>query len=105
MYKKYLTAKTIFGLANKSITVGSIVLDDSHACIDSIKDSLTIKVNKGSELYDAAIKLFEDDIREQGEGSFLEIESGDYNTMLPIPYWSWYEKREEITQSNTSEYR
>jgi superfamily II DNA or RNA helicase len=97
--QKVFNGRTIFGLANKSITVGSIVLDDSHACIDSIKDSLTIKVNKGSELYNAAIKLFEDDIKEQGEGSFLEIESGDYNTMLPIPYWSWYEKRDEITKA------
>ncbi|MCI5120541.1 MAG: DEAD/DEAH box helicase, partial [Candidatus Electrothrix sp. AUS4] len=23
---------------------------------------------------------------------------GDYNTMLPIPYWSWYEKSNEITK-------
>ncbi len=96
--QKVFNGRTIFGLANKSITVGSIVLDDSHACIDSIKDSLTIKVNKDSSLYNAAIRLFEDDVKEQGEGSFLEIESGDYNTMLPIPYWSWYEKRDEITK-------
>lgn len=97
--QKVFNGRTIFGLGNKSITVGSIILDDSHACIDSIKDSLTIKVDKDSELYDTTIRLFEDDIKEQGEGSFLEIESGDYNTMLPIPYWSWYEKREEITKA------
>jgi len=97
--QKVFNGKTIFGLGNKSITVGSIILDDSHACIDSIKDSLTIKVDKNNELYKSTITLFEDDIKEQGEGSFLEIESGDYNTMLPIPYWSWYEKRDEITRA------
>ncbi len=97
--QKVFNGRTIFGLGNRSVNVGAVILDDSHACIDSIKDALTIKVDKEHQLYKAAIALFEDDIREQGEGSFLEIESGDYNTMLPIPYWSWYEKRDEITKA------
>ena len=97
--QKVFHGLTIFGLGNKSTVANSIILDDSHACIDSIKDTLTIKVDNSHPLYKTAIKLFEDDIREQGEGSFLEIESGDYNTMLPISYWSWYDKRDEITKA------
>ena len=97
--QKVFNGRTIFGLGNKSIRVGSVILDDSHACIDAIKDALTIKVNKDHSLYTFAIALFEEDIKDQGEGSFLEIESGDYNTMLPIPYWAWHEKREEITKA------
>lgn len=96
--QKVFNGRTIFGLDNKSVQVGSVILDDSHACIDSIKNALTIKVGKSHPLYKKVITLFEDDIREQGEGSFLEIESGEYNTMLPIPYWSWYDKRDEITR-------
>lgn len=94
--QKVFNGRTIFGLNNKAVKVGSVILDDSHACIDSIKNALTIKVKKDHPLYKHVIKLFSDDIREQGEGSFLEIESGDYNTMLPIPYWAWYDKRDEI---------
>lgn len=97
--QKIFNGRTIFGLGNKSVSVGSVIMDDSHACIDSIKDALTIKVGKEHALYKIAKTLFEDDIREQGEGSFLEIESGDYNTMLPIPYWIWHEKRDEITKA------
>lgn len=97
--QKVFNGLTIFGLGNQSIDVGALILDDSHACIDSIKSALTIKVNRNHSLYKKAISIFEDDIREQGEGSFLEIESGDYNTMLPVPYWSWHEKRNEITRS------
>ncbi len=100
--------KTKFGLYNKSISIGSIVLDDSHACIDAIKASLTIRiknpdknsntnVNKASSLYFSIINLFEQDIKDQGEGSFLEIKAGSYTTMLPIPYWSWIDRKEEIT--------
>src|SRR5690606_7390236 len=42
--------------------------------------------------------LFEDDVKDQGVGSFLEIQSGDYNTMLPVPYWTWDQKKDEITR-------
>ncbi|ELW9234635.1 DEAD/DEAH box helicase [Proteus mirabilis] len=97
--QKVFNGKTIFGLKNQSVDVGAIVLDDSHACIDSIKDSLTIKVKSNHELYSKTMAIFGDDIKEQGEGSFLEIESGDYNTMLPIPYWSWYDKKDDITKA------
>lgn len=97
--QKVFNGKTIFGLNNRSSNnVGTIILDDSHACIDSIKQSLTIRVDKNHELYKKILNLFSDDIREQGEGSFLEIENGEYNTMLPIPYWSWFDKKEEVTR-------
>lgn len=97
--QKVFNGRTIFKLNNQSVDVGAIIFDDSHACIDSIKDALTIKVAKDHTLYKTAMTLFSEDIRDQGEGSFLEIECGDYNTMLPIPYWSWYEKKDEITQA------
>ncbi|MCI5130595.1 MAG: DEAD/DEAH box helicase [Candidatus Electrothrix sp. EH2] len=97
--QKVFNGRTIFGLGNQSTLVGTVILDDSHACIDAIKDTLTIKVGRNHNLYQKALTIFGDDIKEQGEGSFLEIESGDYNTMLPIPYWSWYDKRDEITKA------
>ncbi|MBK1710241.1 DEAD/DEAH box helicase [Marichromatium gracile] len=97
--QKVFNGRTIFGLGKQSVFVGSIILDDSHACIDSIKNSLTIKVDKDHELYERAMAIFGEEIKEQGEGSYLEIKSGDYNTMLPIPYWSWHDKREEITKA------
>lgn len=97
--QKVFHGRSIFGLDTKSVPVGSIILDDSHSCIDSIKDALTIKVNNEHPLYKDTIGLFSEDIKEQGEGSFLEITDGDYNTMLPIPYWSWYDKKDEILKA------
>lgn len=97
--QKVFHGRTIFGLNNHSVEVGAVIIDDSHACIDSIKSALTIKAPKDHDLYKTAISLFGEDVRNQGEGSFLEIECGDYNTMLPIPYWSWFDKRDEITKA------
>jgi replicative superfamily II helicase len=96
--QKLFNGRTKFGLNNKSLEVGSIVLDDSHACIDSIRSALTIKIDRKHPLYEKFIRLFDQDLRDQGEGSFLEIESGSYNTMLPIPYWSWIDRKDEMIQ-------
>lgn len=87
-----------FGIDNKSINVGSIVLDDSHACMEIIQKSFTISVDNQHPLYAEMLKLFEDDLREQGEGTFLDIEAGEYDAMRPIPYWAWAEKEHNVTK-------
>jgi replicative superfamily II helicase len=94
--QKVFNGKSIFGVGGKFTRVNTIILDDSHACIDSINDSFKIKVNNKHEMYTKFIQLFEDDLKGQGEGSFLEIKSGTYNTLLPVPYWSWEDKKSEV---------
>lgn len=96
--QKLFNGKSKFGIDNNSTQVGSIILDDSHACIDSIKNSFTVKLPKEHEGYKKLLSLFEEDLRNQGEGSFLDMESGSYETLMPIPYWSWIDKKVEATK-------
>ncbi|HEY8780292.1 MAG TPA: DEAD/DEAH box helicase family protein [Mucilaginibacter sp.] len=96
--QKVFNGRTIFGLNNSSIEVKNIILDDSHACIDSLKQSFTIQIPKENTLYSELKTLFNEDIREQGEGSFLDIEHGDFETLLPIPYWSLIDKKSEVLE-------
>jgi replicative superfamily II helicase len=94
--QKLFNGKSIFGIGGNFTKVNTILLDDSHACIDSINNSFKITVNNEHKIYTKLIQLFEDDLREQGEGSFLEIQSGKYSTFLPVPYWSWEDKKSEV---------
>jgi replicative superfamily II helicase len=94
--QKVFNGKTIFGLDNKSINVDHVILDDSHACIDSLKSTFTITIKKNEDLYSQFINLFSEDLSEQGEGSFLDIKNAKYESILPIPYWSWVEKKSEV---------
>lgn len=95
--QKLFNGKTKFGLFNKSLSAGTVILDDSHACIDAIRASLTIKISSDHDVYAKIVSLFEQELRDQGEGSFLEIQSGSYNTMLPVPYWAWLDRKDEVT--------
>ena len=94
--QKVFNGKTIFGLGNRAIKVESIILDDSHSCIDSIKQASTIRIPSSHELFEKFLNLFEEDLKEQGEGTFLELESGEYNSLLPVPYWAWNDKKSSV---------
>ncbi len=104
--QKVFNGKSIFGIDNHYIETECVILDDSHACIDSIKDSFSIRIGKDKPLYSSLKSLFEEELRNQGEGSYLDIQNGNYNTLMPVPYWSWSEKKSEILQllsSNSEE--
>jgi len=94
--QKVFNGKSIFGINNNSVETGCVILDDSHACIDSIKNSFSITISKENPLYLSLRALFEDELRSQGEGSYLDIESGNYSTLLMIPYWSWLDKKSDV---------
>ena len=98
--QKVFHGRSIFGLNNDSVRVGSIILDDSHACIDSISNSFSINIDRknNENLYMSIISLFEEDLTGQGEGTLLDIKNGEYNAMIPIPYWAWDTKKSEVLE-------
>ncbi|MFQ3792944.1 DEAD/DEAH box helicase family protein [Staphylococcus nepalensis] len=43
---KVFNGLSVFGIGNKKGDIGAILLDDSHTCIDVIKDAYTVVINK-----------------------------------------------------------
>lgn len=83
---------TKFGLRHNAIEVNSIVLDDSHACIETINEAFAIKIKSGSNLYKELLNLFEKDLEEQGEATMEEIRQGEFDSFQIVPYWAWVDK-------------
>lgn len=87
---------TKFGLRHNSISVNTLVLDDSHACIETVNDAFTIKIKKENKLYTDILRLFESDLEQQGEATLEEIKQGEYDSFLIVPYWAWIDKNKEL---------
>ena len=34
----------------------------------------------------------------RAEGSFIDIKTGNYDTLMAIPYWSWIDKKTEVLE-------
>lgn len=96
--QKVFNGRSILGTSNGYVRTGTVLLDDSHACIDTIKNAFTISISKATspDIYSKFLTLFSDDMVDQGEGSYLDIQAGDYNTFTTIPYWSWDNKKTEV---------
>jgi replicative superfamily II helicase len=97
--QKLFNGLSIFGLKNDSQKAYGIVLDDSHACIDSIKNTLSISVERKSNptVYDAIKKLFEEDLCEQRGGSYADLDNQYADVVMQIPYWCWIDKINIVT--------
>jgi len=96
--QKVFNGLSIFGVGNNSTKVGCLILDDSHACIDSINNACTIKVEKTSPAFNQLINIFEDELRQQGEGTYQDFCNGVPGTIIPIPFWSWCDHISRVTE-------
>lgn len=93
---KVFNGKTMFGRAGQTFPFGCCILDDSHACIDTIQDNFTINIPFSSKAYEKLKMLFEESLESQGEGSFLELANTSSSTIMQVPYWAWLDKQHEI---------
>lgn len=91
--------KTKFGLKPKSLPIDSIVLDDSHSCIETIDESFTVRISKSEnfESYDEILKSLETLLEDQGYAKLQEIKEGENNQVISVPYWIWRSKYKDIT--------
>jgi len=97
---KLFNGKSKFGLGSRSITVGSIVMDDAHACIDHIRDQFLIDIRRDvgeqASAYSELLSLFERELKTQGVGTFHDISSNDRTAYLPVPYWVWSDRIDDV---------
>ncbi len=91
---------TKFGLDMNHLKVSMLVLDDSHACVEAIRSSTKFGLTKQNSktIYRELFNLFKDDLKKQGEGTFIDLESGSDFALLPVPYWAWKNKISEVTK-------
>lgn len=95
---KLVNGKTVFGKRSNgnNLKIGSILIDDVHACINDIEFQYTIEIENGDNTYTRIYKMFEEDIKQQYPNRVIDINNGISGVNILVPYWSWQEKSTEI---------
>ncbi len=102
---KLFNGKSVFGVDGSNrepVFVDSIVLDDAHRCLDTIRDTFSVKVrandddNEKNPLYDEIFNLFKAALEKQAPGTYADISQGHDECILAVPYWSWTEKTTDL---------
>jgi replicative superfamily II helicase len=86
---KLFNGLTKFGLKGKSINVGTLLMDDAHACSDIIREACRIRIPDSEPAYEALRTLFAEDLEQQGLGTYADICNDKRDALLPVPYWAW----------------
>ena len=85
-----------FGLRGSTgpISVGSLVVDDAHACIPIIADQFSLKLPRGNRAYEELFALFADPLKEQSLAGYTGLRDGEGSHAVPLPYWAWQHQLE-----------
>lgn len=95
---KLFNGRSKFGLGPQSTPVGTLLMDDSHACADAVKEACSIRLTHTHKCYQPLVDLFETELAAQGAGTFADIKNQKYDSILPVPYWAWRDRQEEVTR-------
>ncbi|MCQ4822930.1 hypothetical protein, partial [Eubacterium callanderi] len=93
-----VNGRSYFGLRKLSNNpIGSILIDDVHACLDTITSQFSLRVPSSHKLYDELIDLFADSWKEYNDNSYMNIiELMDPQKDALLPFWVWKEKENDV---------
>lgn len=93
---KLFNARSVFGVGQKKIPIGCVVVDDAHACLSVVHDQFSIKADVGTPVYDGLLNLFKNDLDKQSPTGLLDVQALDPSIVMEVPYWAWQSKQKEV---------
>ncbi|QNA72005.1 DEAD/DEAH box helicase family protein [Streptomyces sp. So13.3] len=101
---RFVNGKSIFGLQGdgRPVTeVGTIVVDDAHAALATVREkfTLTLSRTKYSEPFAALLELFADDLRQQSASQYLDLTTQDSSAVAQVPFWAWTRHIDTVTET------
>lgn len=97
--QKLVNGRSVFGMRSSNINypIGSILLDDVHACMDTITSQFSLQIPYEHELYKKIISLFSDAWRTYDNNSYIDIiEMKDPQKNFLLPFWIWQDNQDDV---------
>ena len=97
---KLVNGKSVFGVGDEGtkIKISSLIIDDAHACLDTVENQFIIKIPVNTDTYKELYDIVRESLHKQNESKAFEIESRESSSYMQVPYWTWQDKITEIIQ-------
>ncbi len=95
---KLVNGRSVFGVGTSKIGIGSLVIDDAHACLEAVAGQFTIDIPLTHPAFTKLLNLFEEDLKSYSVVGCVEIKNNDPQGLMPVPFWAWQHKSEQIIQ-------
>ena len=96
--QKLFNGLSRFGIGPQSLDISTVLMDDAHACIDAVRESLLIRIPQSEPAYKEIRDLFQLSLQNQGMGSYADICNRNPDAHLKVPYWDWHDKHGEVVR-------
>ncbi|NVO73265.1 DEAD/DEAH box helicase [Photobacterium damselae] len=98
---KLVNGHSVFGVDDEGVKVpiGSIIIDDAHACLDTVDQQFTMEIPSSSSLYNELHSIFASVLEKQSYAKYHEILNSDPSAFLQVPFWSWQKQQSAVTQA------
>ena len=95
---KLVNGKSVFGIGDEGIkiNIGSIIIDDAHACLDTIEEQFTLTIDSKNPAYQEIYQCFKESLRSQCPIKEAEIDNGEPDAYMQVPFWSWQDKYKDV---------
>lgn len=94
-----VNGKTYFGMRaeySENLKIGSIIIDDVHACLNYTESQFKLEFNNSSAEYKKILEIFKDDIKAISEYKYDLIKSGEKNSRVIIPFYKYRNKLDSV---------
>ena len=86
---KLFNGKSVFGVGAGLIDIGTVVIDDAHACVSTVTQQFRINLRNTHKAYKKIVAVLSEDLKGYNEAHFLDINVGDPRAHMEVPFWSW----------------
>lgn len=87
-----LNGKSKFGVGSSKVPIGSLVLDDAHACLATAEGQFTLDLDSSHQAYKKLFELFRPDLEAQSSPTLMDVEQHEPNKHMLVPFWAWLNK-------------
>jgi hypothetical protein len=94
---RLINGRSVFGVGQGApkIRLGTIVIDDAHACLATVADQFRIRLSNDHPAYKPLLDLFEEDLDQQSSSTLLDVKDNDPNAVMLVPFWAWVNKQKQ----------
>ena len=98
---KLFNGLSVFGVkgsGREELELGAVLIDDAHACLATVESQFTLGIPEEHPAYRELLDLFSEELSNQSRSAYLDLEAGgDSTTVLPVPFWAWADKADDVT--------
>lgn len=87
-----------FGVGVKKIRLGTILIDDAHACLNAVEQQFELRIPVAHPVFGKLLAIFDESLSKQYPAGLLDLKAGDNTAALLVPSWDWYSSRSKVME-------